>query len=122
MGGLFNGGIFGGGRGNAQRAMGGGNGLAQMMMGGNNAAANVPGIHNYQRGLDPAVSAGMNVWGTEPGMDPAQIAASNVWADKPGMFDVGGALYSPYKGHVDRMSHQGGYKTRHMRGGGRAHE
>lgn len=92
-------------------------GLAAMMLG-NNAAANVPGIHNYQAGRDPAVSAAMNVWGTEPGMDPAQIAASNVWADKPGMFDVGGALYSPYKGHADRMSHKSGYKTRHMLRGG----
>lgn len=121
MGGLFNDGIFGGNRGRSQPSTG----LGGMMVG---RGANVPGIRSYDPGLDPAVAAAQNVWGAQPGMDPAQIAATNVWGPNPGqpgggpgptgMFDVGGALYSPYKGHADRMSHKSGYKTRHMLRGG----
>lgn len=83
MGGLFNGGVFGGGNGGLFGGGGPQTGLGGMMRGRSLSGTGVPGEHNYIPGRDPAVSAGMNVWGVEPGLDPAQIVASNVWGPTP---------------------------------------
>lgn len=80
-----------------------------------------------QQPEDPAVQAARNIWGAEPGVDPAVIAASNIWGggNMPAQPEQKGPLGeilgflggSEFNGHVDRMSGNDGYKTRHMREG-----